>query len=187
MIFSTEATPVFLALGTNQGDRIESLRSSLKLLGGKVEIIRQSSVYETAPAYVLDQAPFLNMVVEGRTVLDPQALLRSVKDVERQVGRTPSVRWGPRVIDIDILLYGDRTWSLPDLTIPHPRLHERPFVLVPLAEIAPDLVPPGFDISVADLARKAPPVGDVLARVGQLEESGARHEARKEEGDEGGL
>jgi len=112
------------------------------------------------------------MVVKGHSALDPQALLRGVKDVERQVGRIPTVRWGPRVIDIDILLYGDRAWSLPDLTIPHPRLHERPFVLVPLAELAPDLVPPGFDISVAELARKAPPLGDVLARIGRLEEIG---------------
>ena len=114
--------------------------------GPQVDVTGISSIYKTAPVGYADQPAFLNACVEGRTELSPHELLAFLKDIERDAGRTPSFRNGPRILDIDILLYaldGDQmTLATDDLTIPHPRMHERAFVLVPLAELAPDLVHP---------------------------------------------
>jgi 2-amino-4-hydroxy-6-hydroxymethyldihydropteridine diphosphokinase len=101
-------------------------------------VISVSPVYETAPAYVTDQRAFLNAAVLGETKVEPLALLLALKDLEKDLGREPSFRYGPRAIDIDIIFYGDKTMTTPELTIPHPRLAEREFVLRPLADIAPD-------------------------------------------------
>jgi len=160
---------VYLALGSNMGDRRAQLRTALECVAPFVEVVTRSEVYETAPAYVADQPRYLNMVLEGRTLLEPLELLQALKDVERKMGRGGGVRWGPRPIDLDILLYDDMQLATPELQIPHARLAERAFVLVPLAELAPTLVPPGLDASVAELARGAPPMGDILARLGPLE------------------
>jgi 2-amino-4-hydroxy-6-hydroxymethyldihydropteridine diphosphokinase len=168
MLAQSQPAIVYLALGANLGDRIASLRGAVERLRDAVTIERLSSVYETEPAYVLDQPRFLNMALRGRTALDPHALLAALKRIERDMGRAAGPRFGPRLIDLDILLYDDLALATADLTIPHPRMAERPFVLAPLAEIAPELVPPGWDRSVGELAKVVRGHGDVLVRKGDL-------------------
>ncbi len=159
---------VFLALGSNQGDRMANLRRAVRLLGRCAVVEQVSSVYETLPAYDHDQPRFLNMALRAITRQPPRVLLGCLKEIEREMGRVPSRRYGPRLIDLDILLYGDVVLDEPDLQIPHPRLSERPFVLQPLAELAPDLVPPGQAGSVRELLAAAPVMGEVVARFGTL-------------------
>ena len=137
----------YLGLGGNLGDRLAALTEALTLLDATPGMRRLScsSVYETEPWGVTDQPPFLNLAAGFETTLSPADLLAACQSVEQQVGRTETYRWGPRLIDVDILLYGDAivNTATPDLQIPHARLTERAFVLVPLAEIAPDTrVPP---------------------------------------------
>jgi 2-amino-4-hydroxy-6-hydroxymethyldihydropteridine diphosphokinase len=159
---------IYLALGANLGDRGASLRNAVERLRDAVAVERMSSVYETEPAYLLDQPRFMNMVLRGHTALDPHALLAFLKRIERDMGRTAGPRYGPRAIDLDILLYDSLALTTADLTIPHPRMAERPFVLAPLAEIAPDLVPPGWERSIGALAAVVRGNGDVLTRIGAL-------------------
>ncbi len=132
----------YLSLGSNVGDRLGNLRHALQLLDATlgVSVTRVAGLYETEPVGVQDQPWFLNSAVEISTDLSPRLLLAAVKAVERAVGRTPTYRWGPREIDVDILLYGDETVSEADLTIPHPRMQERLFVLLPLRELLPGWV-----------------------------------------------
>lgn len=132
----------FLALGSNLGDRIANLRAARFGLPPSVVVRRSSPVYETPPWGVTDQPAFLNMVLETETELEPEPLLAYLKWIETGLGRTPAARWGPRLIDIDILFYDDIILESLKIIIPHPRLHERAFVLVPLADIAPQLVHP---------------------------------------------
>jgi 2-amino-4-hydroxy-6-hydroxymethyldihydropteridine diphosphokinase len=133
------APPVFLGLGSNVGDREENLARGLRLLGSRGFVVSAaSSLYETEPVGGPPQGPFLNMVVRGETDLAPEDLLAQCLETERDLGRVRAERFGPRTLDIDILLYGDLVLDTPDLTVPHPHLHERLFVLVPLSEIAPD-------------------------------------------------
>jgi 2-amino-4-hydroxy-6-hydroxymethyldihydropteridine diphosphokinase len=142
---------VYLALGANLGDREQNLRAALAQIRVFVNITRVSSVYETEPWGVRDQPWFLNLICTGTTTLSPVDVLRRAKKIENEMGRAEGIRFGPRPIDIDILFY-DRLIELsPALTIPHPRLHERAFVLVPLAEIAPDLVHPRFRVTIRAL------------------------------------
>lgn len=145
-----ESVTTHLCLGGNLGDRMAALTEALQLLDATPGMMRItcSSVYETEPWAVADQPNFLNLVAAYETTLAPADLLATCKSVEDTVGRTPSFRWGPRLIDVDILLYGDEVVDLaePDLQIPHPRMARRAFALVPLAEIAPDTrVPPQGD------------------------------------------
>ncbi len=128
---------VLLGLGSNLGRRQDHLRRALTALAERLEITATSPVYETAPMYVTDQPLFLNMVVRGETEMAAAALLAWLKSLEARLGRTASVRFGPRAIDLDILFYGRDVVATPTLTIPHPRLAERAFVLRPLADIAP--------------------------------------------------
>lgn len=132
---------VFLGLGSNIGERLQNLQAAVNLLDLRVgSVVRIASVYETAPVYVEDQPPFLNTVVELDTNLTPEDLLRAVKEVEIEIGRTPRERFGPREIDIDLLITEDGTEVNSDrLNLPHPNLTERRFVLEPLAELCPDL------------------------------------------------
>ena len=133
---------IFLGLGSNLGDREENLRGALVWIAALpgTEVVRVSRFRETAPWGVTEQRAFLNAVTEIRTELDPEALLRVVKAIEVEMGRVRTYRWGPRLIDIDILLYGEVRLETPELTLPHPQILERPFVREPLAEIAPEIV-----------------------------------------------
>jgi 2-amino-4-hydroxy-6-hydroxymethyldihydropteridine diphosphokinase len=134
------AATVYLGLGANVGDRLANLRMALARLQTLARLEDVSSLYETQPQGVSDQPLFLNAVCRVSTGLEPQALLRFLKNLEWEIGRRPGGQtWGPRPIDLDILLYDDRVVDAPELTVPHPRLAERAFVLVPLAELAPEL------------------------------------------------
>ncbi len=133
---------VYLGLGANLGDRTGNLAKAVELLRARVAIERVSSLYETEPQGYTSQGMFLNAVCCGSTDLSPEELLVLAKDIESGLGRKASFRNAPRPVDIDILLYGDRIVRLPDLTVPHPRMEDRGFVLMPLAEIAPEVVHP---------------------------------------------
>lgn len=158
---------VHLGLGTNLGDRALNLAAALNALAEIVTIGGRSSVWETAPMHVLDQPAFLNMAVAGTTDIGPFDLLARIKEIETRLGRVASVRYGPRLIDIDILALGDETIDSEILTLPHPRVGERRFVLAPLAEIAPDLIVSGH--TVAALLARLPAEGDAVRRWGALD------------------
>lgn len=148
----------FLSLGSNLGNRRSTLEAALAALegSGAVHIVRRSALYETAPVGKTDQPRFLNLAAEVETDLTPEDLLVLCQSVERDLGRVRRERWGPRTVDIDLLLYDGRTVSGPALTIPHPEMTRRRFVLEPLLEIAPDAALPdgrplaAFLPSVAD-------------------------------------
>jgi 2-amino-4-hydroxy-6-hydroxymethyldihydropteridine diphosphokinase len=160
---------VYLSLGSNLGERermIETALGEIDLLDG-TQLVRTSSLYDTEPLSEIEQPRFLNAVVEVETSLEPARLLWNLKLIERRLGRTPARRWGPRQIDIDILLYEDRTIDEPELVIPHPELRHRAFVLVPLAELAPDLRLPGSGESIIEL-REALGADQSIRRLGRL-------------------
>jgi 2-amino-4-hydroxy-6-hydroxymethyldihydropteridine diphosphokinase len=142
---------VYLALGTNLGDRHRNLCRAVLSLPASVRLLAESPVYETPPWGVTDQPAFLNMVIRVETDLPPLELLTILKKLEQDMGRQLTVRYGPRLIDLDILFYDDLVLETPALTIPHPRLHERAFVLVPLADLAPGMVHPLLDASIKAL------------------------------------
>lgn len=146
-------TTVYLALGSNLGDRAANLAAAQRRLAPQVRVTLASPVYETDPMYVTDQPAFLNMALCGQTALGPWELLRHVKAIEAEMGRDldGGLRFGPRPIDIDILLYGELVMYAPELEIPHPRIAERAFVLAPLADIAGGLQHPAIGRSVDDL------------------------------------
>jgi len=142
---------VYLGLGSNVGDRLDFLRKSVAELRELGEITQFSSVYETLPWGKEDQASFLNACIQMNTELEPNKLLYEVKQIEDKLGRIEREHWGPREIDIDILFYDDLRYLSQRLTIPHPLLHERAFVLVPMAEIAPNFVHPALNLTIAEL------------------------------------
>jgi 2-amino-4-hydroxy-6-hydroxymethyldihydropteridine diphosphokinase len=142
---------VFIALGTNLGDRLANLKVALAALAPQVRPDACSPVYETPPWGYSDQPRFFNQVVRAETDLAPRPLLAHLKQTETQVGRIPTFQNGPRVIDLDLLFYDDLVLESPRLAIPHPRLSGRPFVLVPLAELAPGLRHPVLGLSVKEM------------------------------------
>jgi len=142
---------VYLALGSNMGDRLENLKEVIAALPPQMVVKAKSHVYETLPWGYEDQPKFLNQVIKVKTYLDPEPLLKHLKRLEVALGRKESFPNGPRLIDIDILFYDDLVLNTPALTLPHPRLHERGFVLLPLMDIAPDLVHPVTKKSVREM------------------------------------
>jgi 2-amino-4-hydroxy-6-hydroxymethyldihydropteridine diphosphokinase len=160
----------YLGLGSNMGDKQQNLAHAIELIAQieQINVTRQSSIYITAPWGKTDQDAFLNQVIEIETELMPLALLHVLQKIEIKLGRLRNEKWGPRIIDVDILLYGEEIIDLQELTIPHPYLYARLFVLIPLQEIAPQLIfPDGSGI------------GEVLARTAQLED--ASQSIRKKE------
>jgi len=138
----SEAIEAYLGLGSNMGDRSANLNEAMELLSRKLQVEKVSAVYDTEPMENTDQARFLNMVCRVHTRIEPAGLLALAKGIETKMGRVPGKRNSPRPIDIDILFYGDQVMETSQLAIPHPRIAERAFVLVPLAEIAPDFKHP---------------------------------------------
>lgn len=145
---------IFLSLGTNVGDREKNLETARLLLAGEFEILKKSSIYETEPWGGVAQKPFLNQVVEVKTFVLPRELLKKIKKIELEMRRRKTKRWGPRVIDIDILFYGNLVIDEPDLVVPHKFLHERKFVLEPMNEIAPNFVHPVFGKKISEIFGK---------------------------------
>ncbi|MEK6221105.1 MAG: 2-amino-4-hydroxy-6-hydroxymethyldihydropteridine diphosphokinase [Chloroflexota bacterium] len=150
---------IYLGLGTNIGDRKENLSAVIKLFPPDILVSQKSEIYETAPWGYTQQAHFLNMVVKAETDLSPIELLGVVKSIETELGRTASFRYGPRVIDIDILFYNTLIHQEAKLTIPHPHVHERAFMLVPLNDISPDFVHPILKKCLSDILDTINPDG----------------------------
>ncbi len=145
---------VFIGVGSNEGECFEHISIALRRLAaaGRVQLLQMATIIETEPVGGPPQDRYLNTVVEIDTSLEPAELLKTLQAIERQGGRTPSAeRWGPRPIDLDLLLYDDRTINTPELTVPHPRMHERRFVLEPLAQLAPDAIHPVLKQPISEL------------------------------------
>jgi 2-amino-4-hydroxy-6-hydroxymethyldihydropteridine diphosphokinase len=153
---------VYLALGSNLGDREANLRRAIQLLEHSAIIITQlSSIYETEPVDYLDQPWFLNAVLEAQTDLSPAELLATLRRIELQMGNQKPIPKGPRLMDLDMLLYGDAVIDTPTLQVPHPRMLQRNFVLVPLSEIAPHLRHPTWPSSASDFLAHSPDTSQV--------------------------
>ncbi len=142
---------VYLALGSNLGNRAANLKEAIAALSPQVDVKARSKVYETPPWGYTEQEKFLNQVLKGKTYVQPEPLLKHLKRLEVALGRQATFQNGPRLIDIDILFYDDLVFESPILTLPHPRVHERGFVLLPLMDIAPDLVHPTKHKTIREL------------------------------------
>lgn len=151
LMTENELVPIYLALGSNLGDRQSNLEAVRSALPPEVLVRECSSIYETKPWGYLEQPDFLNQILLAETKLSGNELLVFLKDLEKNIGREPNFRFGPRVVDIDIIFYGEQIIQEPGLVVPHPRFSQRAFVLVPLAEISPDLIVPGTDRKISDL------------------------------------
>jgi 2-amino-4-hydroxy-6-hydroxymethyldihydropteridine diphosphokinase len=154
---------VYLSLGSNVGDRENHLREAISRLESAVRVVSVSSLYETEPVEVTNQSWFLNCAVEIETTKMPQQLMAAILEIEQEMGRQRTWNKGPRIIDIDILLFGDTVLNSPEVTIPHPAMHERRFVLEPLAEIAPDTRHPVIEKTVREML-DALPIGPTVRK-----------------------
>ena len=141
----------YIAIGSNIGDREANIKKAFDALKKRIQIVKTSSLYETKPMYIEDQGWFLNCALKVETDLAPKELLKFLKNIEQKLGRKTVKRNGPRIIDLDILFYGDQILKEDDLQVPHPKIGERPFVLVPLAEIAPNLIHPVNKKTIVDM------------------------------------
>ncbi len=150
-----EAVKVYLGLGSNLGDRMDNLLQGLKILGRRINLTKVSSIYESDPWGYVDQPAFLNCVCEGVTSQTSHEVLRVLKETERLVGREPTFPGGPRIFDADLLFHYQLVVDEPHLQVPHPRLAERAFVLLPMVEIAPDFVHPLMGKDVKELLSEA--------------------------------
>ncbi|MCJ7717873.1 MAG: 2-amino-4-hydroxy-6-hydroxymethyldihydropteridine diphosphokinase [Anaerolineales bacterium] len=148
---SDQTEIIYLGLGSNLGNREANLEEVFQELPPEVIVFLQSALYETKPWGYLEQPDFLNLVVQAKTELSPRDLLVYLKNIEKKIGRKPSLIYGPRLVDIDILLYGNQIINEKNLTIPHKKITERAFVLVPLVEIAPDLSIPDSNKMISKL------------------------------------
>lgn len=145
-------TTIYLLLGSNLGDRAGLMQTAAEYIGERIgNVTRASALYETAPWGGIEQPAFLNQVLEVNTVLAPEEVLRIILEIEHESGRVRYERWGARHLDIDLLYFGKTVMDTPRLTVPHPRLHERRFTMVPLAEIAPNFVHPVLEKTNAEL------------------------------------
>jgi len=145
---------IYIALGSNLGDRLANIRKAIELMKEEgIEIINESPIYETEPVGHKEQGWFLNSVVKGRTELSPGRLWEALEKIEKSIGREREIKWGPRIIDLDILFYGNKILNDKQLQIPHSELHKRSFVLIPLEEIAPELVHPVLKKTISELLR----------------------------------
>jgi 2-amino-4-hydroxy-6-hydroxymethyldihydropteridine diphosphokinase len=151
----------YIGLGANLGDRMTTLQTAIQRLQTLGSIERVSSLYETEPVGYLEQPPFLNAVVALDTALAPAELVGALLSIERDLGRMRSFPNAPRTLDLDLLMVDNMILDTPELTLPHPRLHERAFVLVPLVEIAPELVHPGSGKTIPELLHTLPDQGGV--------------------------
>lgn len=147
----TAGHPVLLGLGANLGDPVGQLVRGVAQIGEVVRVDAVSAVYRSEPVGYRDQPDFYNLVVRGRTEWAPEELLRALQGVERELGRTPAFRNAPRTLDVDLLAYDDLVLRTPELILPHPRLHQRAFVLVPLAEVAPGWRHPVLGLTAREL------------------------------------
>lgn len=150
---------VYIALGTNIGDRAENMQQALKELESIMQVEERSPIYETPPWGLVDQPDFLNQVVRGETELSPVELIKALKEIESEMGRVPTIRYGPRLIDLDLLLYDDLVFETEKLSIPHPRMRGRAFVLVPLADLAPEIIHPVYGETVIEMLAEVDPAG----------------------------
>ncbi len=159
---------IYLSLGSNMGDRRGNLERALKLLSQKMEMDVVSFIYDTAPMGNALQPRFLNLVCAATTSLTPTELLTFVKEIEKAMGRQPAPRNSPRLIDIDILFYGNQVIKTPELIIPHPRLTKRAFVLVPLTEIAPDFMHPVVGKTIKQILQALKANEDEVVKWGKI-------------------
>jgi 2-amino-4-hydroxy-6-hydroxymethyldihydropteridine diphosphokinase len=153
---------VFVGLGSNLGDRVENVKRAISMLGNRVKVLSVSSLYETEPMYVEDQPWFVNCVAELETEMEARELLEFLKTTEVRAGRKKGTRYGPRVIDIDLLFYGSEEVSEEGIQVPHPKVQERAFVLVPMSEIAPDFVHPTLGKTVIQILSELQPKKKVV-------------------------
>ncbi|MDR6227080.1 2-amino-4-hydroxy-6-hydroxymethyldihydropteridine diphosphokinase [Desmospora profundinema] len=171
-------TRAFIGLGTNLGERTANLKEALTRLDRQegIRVVRVSRIYETKPVGLLEQPDFLNRCAEVETSLSPAELLAAMLRVERDLHRVRTIRWGPRTIDLDLLLMGDQVIREPSLTVPHPRMTERAFVLIPLKEIASDVVIPPTGRTVGQWAEEVPDRDHVrpISCDGQTEKNDSR-------------